>query len=99
MLFGQKKNRTNTADGFSAGPDAGTENGTFTEMPGGKKKKKFSPAKLGRNMVLVILALVVVYLLGGSIYTLRENEYAVVTTFGVPSVVGEPGMHVVCRII
>ena len=94
MLFGQKKNRTNTADGFSAGPDAGTENGTFTEMPGGKKKKKFSPAQMGRNMVLILLALVIVYVIGGSVYTLRENEYAVVTTFGVPAVVGEPGMHV-----
>lgn len=94
MLFGQKRNRTDTTDSYSAGTGDGAGNGTFTEMPGGKKQKKFSAAKLGRNIVFVILVLVVVYLLGGSIYTLRENEYAVVTTFGVADVVGEPGIHV-----
>ena len=91
MLFG-KKSRMNSADGYSAGTGDGT--GTFTEMPNGKKTKKFSAAKLSRNLGLILLALLLVYLFGGSVYTLRENEYAVVTTFGVPAVVGEPGMHV-----
>ena len=91
MLFG-KKSRMNSADGYSAGTGDGT--GTFTEMPNGKKLKNFSAAKLSRNLGLILLALLLVYLFGGSVYTLRENEYAVVTTFGVPAVVGEPGMHV-----
>ena len=59
-----------------------------------KRNKSFSAAKLSRNLGLILLALLLVYLFGGSVYTLRENEYAVVTTFGVPAVVGEPGMHV-----
>ena len=81
MLFGKKK-----------GSNMYTESGEGPDIAGGGKKP-FSVAKLGRNMVFILLALVIVYLLGGSIYTLRENEYAVVTTFGVPAVVGEPGMH------
>ena len=64
------------------------------ESTGGGRKKSFSVAKLGRNVLLVVLALLVVYFLGGSVYSLKENEYAVVTTFGVPAVVGEPGIHV-----
>ena len=36
---------------------------------------------------------VVLYLLAGSIYSLKENEYAVITTFGVPKVVEESGIH------
>lgn len=83
MLFGKKK-----------GSNMYTESGDGPDISGGGGKKPFSVAKLGRNMAVLLLALVVVHLLGGSIYTLRENEYAVVTTFGVPAVVGEPGMHV-----
>ncbi len=33
------------------------------------------------------------YLFAGSVYTLKENEYAVVTTFGMPDVVEESGIH------
>lgn len=48
---------------------------------------------IGKGVVVVVLILVAAYLLFGSIYSLRENEYAVVTTFGVPTVVEEPGIH------
>ena len=82
MLFGKKQ-----------GNNMYTEAGE-TGASGGGGKKTFFAAKMGRNMLLIILALVVLYLLGGSVYSLKENEYAVVTTFGVPTVVGEPGMHV-----
>lgn len=41
----------------------------------------------------IIIALVVVYLFAGSIYSIKENEYAVVTTFGVPKIVEESGIH------
>lgn len=83
MLFGKKK-----------GSSMYTEPGDGSDTAAGKRKKPFSAAKLGRNIGLVLLALVFVYLLGGSVYTLRENEYAVVTTFGVPTIIGESGMHV-----
>lgn len=83
MLFGKKK-----------GDNVYTEPGDGPDGASGRGKKPFSAAKLGRNIGLVILALVIVYLIGGSVYTLRENEYAVVTTFGVPTIIGESGMHV-----
>lgn len=80
MLFG-KKAKQNVDPGMDAGPEP-------------IRKKKFSAAKLGRNVIFVVIALLAVYLLGGSVYSLKENEYAVVTTFGVPTVIGEPGIHV-----
>ena len=39
------------------------------------------------------LLLLAAYLLAGSVYSLKENEYAVVSTFGVPKVVEESGIH------
>lgn len=83
MLFGKKK-----------GNNVYTEPGDGLDGTSGRGKKPFSAAKLGRNIGLVILAFAAVYLIGGSVYTLRENEYAVVTTFGVPTIIGESGMHV-----
>lgn len=80
MLFG-KKAKQNVDPGMDAGPEP-------------IRKKKFSAAKLGRNVIFVVIVLLAVYLLGGSVYSLKENEYAVVTTFGVPTVIGEPGIHV-----
>ena len=80
MLFRNKRNRQQYVD----------LNGELNAPV----KKKFSPAKMGRNFLIVLFVLVAVYLLGGSVYSLKENEYAVVTTFGVPAVVDEPGIHV-----
>lgn len=55
------------------------------------------PKKAGRNVGkaagIVVVILLVAYLFAGSIYSLKENEYAVVSTFGVPSVVEESGIH------
>lgn len=94
MLFGKKKGSNMYTQADAGGDPIGGDGSFSGGASGNVGKKKFSSAKFGRNMVLILLALVVVYLLGGSVYTLRENEYAVVTTFGVPAVVGEPGMHV-----
>ena len=89
MIYGPGGNQSFTTQGQFTG------NTSSGEPPKRERKKRnFSAAKLSRNLGFVLLALLLVYLLGGSVYTLRENEYAVVTTFGVPSVVGEPGMHV-----
>jgi len=49
--------------------------------------------KVGKGTGIVILVIAVAYLLFGSIYSLKENEYAVITTFGVPQVVEESGIH------
>lgn len=50
-------------------------------------------AKMGKTAGIIAGIFAVVYLLAGSVYSLKENEYAVVSTFGVPSVVEESGIH------
>ena len=42
----------------------------------------------------VVLAIAVLIVLFNSFYTIKEQEQAVVTTFGVPDTVSEPGLHV-----
>lgn len=54
------------------------------------KKNMAGLAKVAGVIVIVMAA---IYLLAGSVYSLKENEYAVVTTFGVPKVVEESGIH------
>lgn len=55
-------------------------------------------AKIGKGIGVGVGGFVVVFVLAfllfSSIYSLNENEYAVITTFGVPSIVNEPGIHV-----
>ena len=41
-----------------------------------------------------VLAIAVLIVLFSSFYTIKEQEQAVVTTFGVPNTVSEPGLHV-----
>ena len=64
----------------------------------GSGPERFREENIGKKIaggisiaVIVIFALI---LLGGSFYSLKENEYAVITTFGVPKVVEESGIHV-----
>lgn len=59
-----------------------------TVYPDGKKK-----GFPGKTVLAVAAALVAAGLLAGSFYSLKENEYAVITTFGVPSVTEESGIH------
>lgn len=61
------------------------------EQPNGQSKKLL--ATIGKGVGIVVLLFFVIYLLFGSIYSLRENEYAVITTFGVPKIVEESGIH------
>lgn len=60
----------------------------------GRRPKRLKAGRAGRAAVWILVVLAAVYLAGSSVYTLRENEYAVVTTFGVPAIIGEPGIHV-----
>lgn len=55
--------------------------------------EKKSRAGLAKAAGVVAAVLVIIYLLAGSIYSTKENEYAVVTTFGVPKIVEESGIH------
>lgn len=65
----------------------GPVNGQSNPNP---KKNMAGLAKVAGVIVIVMAA---IYLLAGSVYSLKENEYAVVTTFGVPKVVEESGIH------
>ncbi len=56
-----------------------------------KKDKKVIAAKAVSAGMICCFA--VLCLISG-VYSLKENEYAVITTFGTPSVVEEPGIHV-----
>ena len=62
------------------------------QQPENKAKKAGS--KLGKAAGIFIILVAAAYVFAGSIYSLKENEYAVVTTFGVPAVVEESGIHV-----
>ena len=57
--------------------------------PNGKK----IGAGIAKGVGIVAGVFIIIYLLAGSIYSLKENEYAVITTFGVPKVVEESGIH------
>lgn len=48
---------------------------------------------IGKTAGIIVAALLIIYLLVGSIYSLKENEYAVITTFGVPRIEEESGIH------
>ena len=49
--------------------------------------------QIGKVAGIMVVIFVAIYLLAGSVYSLKENEYAVVSTFGVPAIVEEPGIH------
>ncbi len=57
------------------------------------KKKNVNPAKLGKGIAIAVVVLVVLFLVGGSFYTIREEEQAVVCTLGSPKAVTTPGLH------
>ena len=49
--------------------------------------------KAGKIAAVLIALAVVLILVSGSFYTIREEEQAVVCTFGVPKAVTQPGLH------
>lgn len=84
MLFRSRKNNHTFTD---EGPQ-------MDQAGGSRGSRGFSGAKLGRSLVILLLVFLVAYFFAGSVYSLKENEYAVVTTFGVPTIINEPGIHV-----
>lgn len=59
------------------------------------KKKTHKPFTLkGRNIVLVLILALAVYLVSTGIYTVRESEQAVIQTFGKYTATTGPGLHV-----
>ena len=59
--------------------------------PNGSDKNEKKTMSVIRGILVVFVAII---LIAGSVYSIKENEYAVITTFGVPTVVEEPGIHV-----
>lgn len=72
-----------------ANQPAGGEKGTWKQF--GKKA--------GTAAAALVILVFVANIVTGCVYSLKENEYAVVTTFGVPSIVDEPGIHVKAPIV
>ncbi len=57
-----------------------------------KTESKFS-SKIGNIIKIVVIALIIGILAAGSFYSIREEEQAVVCTFGSPQAVTTPGLH------
>ena len=54
---------------------------------------KHSAKNINRIVGAIIIVSVILMMLSGSFYTIREEEQAVVCTFGVPKTVAEAGLH------
>ena len=69
--------------------------GKKQQQPGGGPER-FREENIGKKIAggisIAVIAIFALILLGGSFYSLKENEYAVITTFGVPKVVEESGI-------
>ena len=76
--------------------------GKKQQQPGGGPER-FREENIGKKIAggisIAVIAIFALILLGGSFYSLKENEYAVITTFGVPKVVEESGIHVKLPVI
>ena len=71
------------------------ENYQYQYRPNQQKKKPQKPAgkKIAVIAVVVVCVLLAAVTALNSFYTIGEQESAVVTTFGVPATVTEPGLH------
>lgn len=58
-----------------------------------QEKREKRRKNLGRSAGICVVVLAALYLLAGSVYSLKENEYAVISTFGVPKVQEQSGIH------
>ena len=58
----------------------------------GKISRNASPQKIKRTAIIAVVVILVAVLFGNSFYELNEDEYAVITTLGKPSVVDTSGL-------
>ncbi len=86
MLFRGRKQKTEDMGG---GPSGRFPSGGLKGIVNGAKK----------SAVAIVAVLLAVNLLTSCIYSLKENEYAVITTFGVPAIMAEPGIHAKAPVI
>lgn len=59
----------------------------------GRMDMNTGPKRLGKIIIAVVAVIMVLIIGSQAFYTIGEQEQAVVTTFGVPSCVSEPGLH------
>ena len=57
-----------------------------------RKPPVMRPGVSGKIIALVVVLVAVLALIGSSVYQLREDQFAVITTFGVPRVVNTSGL-------
>lgn len=62
-------------------------------MKGKDKNMEITTKQIAKALGIAVLVIAVLVLGANSFYTIKEQEQAVVTTFGVPSAVTEPGLH------
>jgi membrane protease subunit HflK len=62
-------------------------------------KRYSTPRSAGKITGLILIGLIAIILFFSSFYTTNEDEYAVVTTFGKPSLVDRSGLHFIMPII
>ena len=87
MIFFVIRNKRIKTGGSMLGKrkrDLGEEKVEFYKDPSGK---------IAKTVISVVVALLVLFTLLSGVYSLKENEYAVVTTFGIPKVVEQSGIH------
>lgn len=63
------------------------------DMEDNKKKRKRNRFS-GKAALVIILLILGFSLFSNAFYTVNQSDYAVVTTFGKPNMVSEPGIHV-----
>ncbi len=68
-------------------------NNTYTYKEPKGPKMKINKDKAKKGIMLVVAVFIVAVLGFNSFFTIKEQEQAVVTTFGVPKAVTDPGLH------
>jgi membrane protease subunit HflK len=58
-----------------------------------KTKNKVDVEKTKKIVSIVVIVLLALIIVSGSFYSIREEEQAVVCTFGSPQAVTTPGLH------
>lgn len=69
------------------------DSGTIYTKTGAPLKNPPDKKKLKRILIIAAIILLGFIIVGNSFYELNEDEYAVITTFGKPSVVSTPGLN------
>ena len=76
---------------FDTRTDAARSGGD-SRTPPWPGKGRFSPERLRKLLPVLLAVLLAAVVISGGVYQLEEDEYAVITTFGKPSIVETPGL-------